>query len=85
MTIKVLDKYVERGTERKLLAVTFEEHLKFTNHLYELSQRAARKIGVLIRLRNLVQTLAKLKIYKSFILPQITCCQTVWHFCRKSQ
>ena len=83
-TMKVLDNYVESGPERKLLGVTFDEHLKFTDHLDELSKRISRKIGALMRPKNLIPTLAKLRIYKSFILPQLTYCQTVWHFCRKS-
>ena len=77
MTIKVPDNYVESG-------VTFDEHLKFTDHLDELSKRISRKIGVLMRPKNLIPTLAKLRIYKSYILPQLTFCQTVLHFCRKS-
>ena len=76
MKIKVLDKYAEM----KLLDVTFDEHLKFTSHLEERSKRISRKTGVLMRLQNLIPTLAKLRIYKSFILPQLlTYCQTVWH------
>ena len=75
MKIKVLDKYAEM----KLLGVTFDEHLKFTSHLDELSQRISRKTGVLMILQNLIPTLAKLRIYKSFILPQSTYCQTLWH------
>ena len=75
MKIKVLDKYAEM----KLLGVTFDEHLKFTSHLDELSKRISGKTGVLMRLQNLIPTLAKLRIYKSFILPQLTYCQTVWH------
>ena len=76
MKIKVLDKYAEM----KLLGVTFDEHLKFTSHLDELSKRISRKTGVLMRLQNLIPTLAKLRIYKSFILPQLlTYCQTVGH------
>ena len=75
MKIKVLDKYAEM----KLLDVTFDEHLKFTSHLDELSKRISGKTGVLMRLQNLIPTLAKLRIYKSFILPQLTYCQTVWH------
>ena len=82
MTIKVPDNYVESGPERKLLGVTFDEHLKFTDHLDELSKRISRKIGVLMRPKNLIPTLAKLRIYKSYILPQLTYCQTVLHFCR---
>ena len=83
MKIKVLDKYLESGPEMKLLGITFDEHLKFNSHLDELPKRVSRKIGVLIRLKNLTPTLAKLRIYKSFIFPQLTYCQTVWHFCRK--
>ena len=75
MKIKVLDKYAEM----KLMGVTFDEHLKFTSHLDELSKRISGKTGVLMRLQNLIPTLAKLRIYKSFILPQLTYYQTVWH------
>ena len=39
------------------------------------------KIGVLMRLKYLIPTLlSKLRIYQSFILPQLTYCQTVWRF-----
>ena len=37
-----------------------------------------------MRLENLIPTLAKLRIYKPFILPELTYCRTVWLFCRKS-
>ena len=67
MKIKVLDKYAEM----KLLGVTFDKHLKFNSHLDELSKRISRKTGVLMRLQNLIPTFAKLRIYKSFILPQL--------------
>ena len=48
MKIKFLDKYAEM----KVLDVTFDEHLKFTSHLDELSRRISRKTGVLMRLQN---------------------------------
>ena len=68
----------------KLLGVTFDEHLKFTSPLDELSKRVPSKIiGVLVRLKNLIPTLlSNFRIYKSFILPQLTYCQTVWRFCK---
>ena len=73
MKIKVLDKYVESCPAMKLLGVTFDEHLKFISHLDELSKRVSREIGVLMRLKNLILTLlSKLRIYKSFILPQLS-------------
>ena len=48
MKIKVLYKICRK----KLLGVTFDEHLKFTSHLKELSKRVSRKIGVMMRLKN---------------------------------
>ena len=49
-------KYVKSGTEIKLLGVTFDEHLKCTSHLDELSKRVSGKTGVLMRLKNLIPT-----------------------------
>ena len=67
----------------KLLGVTFDEHLKFISPLDDLSKRVPSKIGVLVRLKNLIPTLlSKFRTYKSFILPQLNNCQTVWRFCK---
>ena len=67
----------------KLLGVTFDEHLKFISPLDDLSKRVPSKIGVLVRLKNLIPILlSKFRTYKSFILPQLTYCQTVWRFCK---
>ena len=68
----------------KLLGVTIDEHLNFSKHIGEVCKNASRKVGVLMRLRNMLTTSAKLKIFISFILPQIAYCHTVWHFCRAS-
>ena len=37
-----------------------------------------------MRLRNLISTKAKLQLYKSAVLPYLTYCHLVWHFCRAS-
>ena len=82
-------RYINKGMKinwqicrKKLLGVTSDEHLKFTSHyLDELSKRVSRKIGVMMRLKNVIPTLAEVRIYKSLVLPQI---KTVWHFSRKS-
>ena len=38
----------------------------------------------LMRLRNLIPTKAKPQLYKSAVLPYLTYCHLVWHFCRTS-
>ena len=47
---------------------------------------ASKKVGVLVRLRNMIPREAKLQSYKSAILPFITLtyCHIVWHFCKAS-
>ena len=37
-----------------------------------------------MRLRNLIATEAKLHLFKAAILPHLTYCHSVWHFCRAS-
>ena len=61
-----------------------DEHLNFSRHNGEVCKNTSRKVGVLMRLRNMLTLSAKLKIFISFIMPQITYCHTVWHFCRAS-
>ena len=46
--------------------------------------KASQRISVLMRLRNLIPTKAKLVLFKSAILPYLTYCHLVWHFCRSS-
>ena len=58
--------------------------MNFAVHLSEMCKKASRKVGVLMRLRNLITVAAKLMIYKTSILPHLTYCQLVWHFCKSS-
>lgn len=56
----------------------------FTYHLATVSRSTSRRIGVLMRLRKLIPTDAKLHIYKAAVLPYFQYCSLVWHFCRAS-
>ena len=57
----------------KLLGVTLDGKLSYN-------------VGklVLVRLRKLIPTKAKLQLYQSAILPNLAYCHTVWHFCSAS-
>ena len=54
------------------------------SHVSNVCKKAPRQVRVISRLRNMIPTKAKLQIYKSAILPHLTYCQTVWHFCCSS-
>ena len=68
----------------KLLGVTIDSKLNFSKHINMICKIDGQKIGVLMRLKNLIPTNAKLMLFKTAILPHLTYCYLVWHFCRPS-
>ena len=78
MKTDVMNNDTQSHSEMKLLGVTIDEHLNFSRHIGEVCKNASRKVGVLMRLSNMLTTSAKLNIFISFIMPQITYCHTVY-------
>ena len=68
----------------ELLGVTIDCGLNFNLHISNVCKKASQRIGVIMRLRNLIPTEAKLHLFKAAILPHLTYCHLVWHFCRAS-
>ena len=68
----------------KLLGVIIDKDLNFSQHISEVCTKTSKMIGVLQRLKNLIPMNAKLRIYKTAVLPHLTYCSLVWHFCRAS-
>ena len=68
----------------KLLGVIIDSNLNFSEHINTICKKASQKIGVLTRLRNLIPENAKLVLFKTAILPYLTYCHLVWHFCKAS-
>ena len=66
------------------LGVTIDNKLNFNEHINDVCNKASQRVGVIMRLRNLIPTTAKLVLFKSAILPYLTYCHLVWHFCRAS-
>ena len=70
----------------KLLGVTIRQTIRFSEHITTTCKMASQRIGVITnsRLKNLIPTMAKLQLYKAAILPHLTYCHLIWHFCRAS-
>ena len=68
----------------KILGATNDSKLTFSEHIREICKKTSCNVGVLLRLRNLIPRSAKLQLYKSNILPHLTYCDVVWHFCKSS-
>ena len=66
--------------QMKLLGVTLDKELNFSNHVSTICKNTSERIGVLMRLRKLIPTTAKLYTYKAAIMPYFNYCSIVWHF-----
>lgn len=77
--IIVNNNVINQKSKIMLLGVTFDNQPSFSSHVSNVCRKANCQTGVLLRLRNLVWSSAKLHIVKFAILPQ-----TIWHFCCSS-
>ena len=75
---------IEQLKSIKLFGVFLDSELNFSEHISSVCRKASQQIGVLRRLRKIIPTHAKLQLYKAVILPHLTYCSTIWHFCRAS-
>ena len=75
---------IEQLKSIKLFGVFLDSELNFNEHISSVCRKASQQIGVLRRLRKIIPTHAKLQLYKAVILPHLTYCSTIWHFCRAS-
>ena len=77
-------KIIRTSDSLKILGVTIDNNINFNEHINNVCDKASQRVGVIMRLRNLIPTTAKLVLLKSAILPYLTYCYLVWHFCRAS-
>ena len=81
-SITINGKDIMESDNLELLGVTIDGGLNFNLHISNVCKKASQRIGVIMRLRNLIPTEAKLHLFKAAILPHLTYCHLVWHFCR---
>ena len=70
--ICVNDVVIETKDNIILLGVVLDSKLNFSEHINSICKKASRRIGVLMRLRNLIPMKSKLILFKSAILPFLT-------------
>ena len=68
--------------EIKLLGINIDRSLSFNNHISKICKKTSQQVRVVTRLPKLIPTNATLALYKAAILPHMTYCSTVWHFCK---
>ena len=66
----------------RLFGVDIDNRLKFNKHdVSNVCTKVSQRVGVLMRMKNMLPTGAKLQLDKAAILPYLTYSHIVWHFC----
>ena len=61
-------KIIRTSDSLKILGVTIDNNINFNEHINNVCDKASQRVGVIMRLRNLIPTTAKLALLKSAIL-----------------
>ena len=69
---------VEEQPSIKVLGVTFDHQLKFSQHIRTVVVRAAQRLGALRKAFYLLTIPARLRAYKAFVRPVMEYCPIVW-------
>ena len=65
----------------KLLGITIDEKLKFSDHVSACCKKAARQLNALARISKYLDISSRKTVYNSFIASNFEYCPMVWHFC----
>ena len=82
-TVYVQGTPITRVLEYKYLGVTLDETLSWNAHARYILSKAGKRIGMLGRIRSNITINTTNRIYKSFIIPVLEYCDTVWNCCGK--
>ncbi len=83
-SITVNDIIIEPTVQIKLLGLTIDSKLKFSNHINNICITASRNLNALKRVAKSLPVNIKLLLYKTYILCHFNFCPLVWHFCGQS-
>ena len=71
---------IEPTENVKLLGVTLDRKLDFSNHTAQICRKAAWQLSALRRIAHYLSTEARLVIFRSYILSNLNYCKVIWHF-----
>ena len=76
--LKVDHIVIERVTETNFLGVVIDDKLSWQSHIRQIERKIAKNIGIIFRVRDLLESNKLYILYCSLILPYLFYCCTVW-------
>ena len=84
LSVNIDGKELTRVAEYKYLGVILDESLSWNAHVNYLISKVSKRIGILGRTRRNISMHTASIIYRSFILPVLDNCNTVWNCCGRT-
>ena len=79
-TLKMNSETIENVSEFNFLGLTIHEHLNWKPHIQKISNKIARTLGIMCRLKNFLPTHVLRVLYNSLILPHLQYSILGWGF-----
>ena len=70
-TLKINSETIENVSEFKFLGLTIDEHLNWKPYIQKISNKIARTLGIMCRLKKFLSTHILRVLYNSLILPHL--------------
>jgi len=77
-SIKIDNKEITQVTTTNFLGVYVDEHLTFNDHVSIIAKKVAKNIGIISRIRHVLQRPILMNLYNTLILPYLSYCNIVW-------
>ena len=61
INVKINEQVIKSSPDLMLLGVTLDDELSFSIHISDICKKSSKKVGVLVRLRNMIPREAKLQ------------------------
>ena len=72
---------VKPSNHVKLLGLVIDNHLRFTQHISELSVKCSKLTNAIARLSRLLNKDSKLSVLEAFLLSNLNYCSVIYHHC----
>ena len=79
--ISINGQRIKQVPKYKYLGVIMDDSLSWKDHVQHILMKASARLGMLRRLRNDISIHTANIVYKSYILPILDYCDTVWNCC----
>ena len=75
---------IERVHQTKFLGVVIDSGLTWTDHVSRIANKMSRNIGIINKVKNLIDEKSLIQLYNTLVLPYLMYCHLIWGKCSQT-